>query len=95
MILYTAAKTGRIPERVETKDTEPLAIAQNCKIAASNASTSLKMSKVKVEFLRFLSLNCLMMLGRAEAIWEMAVKYACHAEGSSTKYRCVRPIHSY
>ena len=68
IILYIAIKTGRVAEIVETRDTGPLAIAQICSREARRANNSLKPSRDRVEFLRFMANNSLMTAGRIESI---------------------------
>ena len=63
-MLYIATKTGRVPITVETKDIGPLDCAENINTIAVGASTSLPRSMVIVEPFRFISLSCLMVLGR-------------------------------
>ena len=66
IMLYIATKAGRVPRIVETRDIGPLDCAQNINPIAVGASTSLQRSRVIVEPFRFISLSCLMVLGRTE-----------------------------
>ena len=67
IILYITTKRGRAAPIVETRDIGPLAIAQNANTIASSASVSLKTSKAIAEFLCFISLSFLIVLGRNAA----------------------------
>ena len=71
MMLYIATKKGRVLQIVDTRDTGPLAIAQNWSTVASITSISLKVSMVKADFNWVISLSCWIVLGRIEIISEI------------------------
>ena len=58
--------TGRLLAIVETSDTGPLSSAQNISSIPNGANVSLKASQPKTEFLCFMLLSCLAIVGRTE-----------------------------
>ena len=74
MILYITTKRGRVLRIVETRDIGPLAIAKNDNTIASSRNISLKTIKAIARFLCFISLSCLIVLGRIEIIKKIAEK---------------------